>query len=123
LSTGHDDPTVDPQQDYTLVSATESGGLVTYVITRKLDTGDSTRDVKFVLGRAMHYSWAYGENNSWTEHPDAGYGSGAFTINTDGTFVVAYGSPIGSFFFWHAILLYIGWGVFSFGNIITARYL
>ncbi|KAL9982002.1 hypothetical protein ACROYT_G010781 [Oculina patagonica] len=59
---GRTQPQPDANQDYTLISASESGGYTELMFERPLDTGDS-KDYKFVTGNQFHVIWAYGGND------------------------------------------------------------
>ena len=81
--------------------------------------------MKFTLGSQMLFSYAWGPGtNTFIEHPGNGFGDGAFTLNADGTTAVAVTlawAP--DFWFYHGLIFFIGWGFFSFGTIISNRYL
>ncbi|KAL9982003.1 hypothetical protein ACROYT_G010782 [Oculina patagonica] len=59
---GRNQPQPDANQDYTLISASESGGYTELMFERKRDTGDSN-DIQFVVGGEVYIIWAYGVND------------------------------------------------------------
>ena len=83
------------------------------------------------MGTHIDYSVAWGPNTqSFVEHSNSSWAQGAFTLNSSGSFVSErkldgnVGMVAGmDFWTFHGLIFYLGWGVFSFGTIISNRYL
>ena len=129
-SSGYVMPTADGSQDARIESATEEGGLTTITFRRALDTGDASDKVitRGDTSLPVIFAWStssdafgfhgqdftMGNIDLFTSAEEAGDGGFASLDGDNSAYVAAFG--------YHALSMFLVWGVFVPSAIFTVRF-